>query len=164
MMNTKAYARIEVGTRRTDVRVARMYLERGFLDAAIPLFARNPGGVEADDWHELRDKRELRLLERGPITPAVTVCETGGCPLPREKFLAMGDEQLRRKDFDGAIHFYELGEADRERWATVVDQLAALPGRELRTLAIAERYLADEDDTETDADLPSAPQHSIALH
>ena len=160
MMNTKAYARIEVGTRRTDVRVARMYLERGFLDAAIRLFARNPGGVEVDDWQRLVD----RLMERGRIADAVTVCETGGCPLPREKFLAMGDEQLRRKDFDGAIHFYELGEADRERWATVVDQLAALPGRELRTLAIAERYLADEDDTETDADLPSAPQHSIALH
>lgn len=161
MINSKADARIEVYTRaRTDVRVARMYLERGFLDAAIRLFGRNPAGVETDDWQRLVD----RLMERGRIADAVTVCETGGCPLPREKFLAMGDQQLRRKDFDGAIHFYELGEADRERWTSVVDQLAALPGRELRTLAVAERYLADEDEDETEAPLPVARQESLALH
>ena len=65
-------------------------------------------------------------------------------PVPCVQLLALGDGYLRRKDFEGAIRLYELGEADRERWARVVDLLAARPDQERRAIALAERYLVRE--------------------
>lgn len=162
MISSKAEARMESSPRaRTELTVGRRYLEHGFLDAAIRLFLRNTGEVEVDDWSRLVD----RLMERGRIADAVTICEKSGCPLPREKFLSLGDQLLRRKDLDGAIHFYELADADRGRWSSVVDLLAAVPGRELRTLAVAERHLQDEiDEDDDDTALPGVGTESIALH
>jgi hypothetical protein len=60
------------------------------------------------------------------------------------RLLALGDEHLRRNDFDGAIHLYELGDADQERWARVIDLLTARPDQERRAIALAERYLVGE--------------------
>jgi len=48
------------------------------------------------------------------------------------------------KDFEGAIRLYELGDADRERWARVVDLLTARPDQERRAIAFAARYLVDQ--------------------
>ena len=131
-------------TARADLAVARRYLEHGFLDAAIRLLVRNAADVTPADW----DRLAGRLMERGRVADAVSICQTGGVPLPRQELLARGDRQLRRKDFDGAIHFYELAEADRGRWSHLVDVLTGLPDRELRALAIAERHLVGEVRTE----------------
>ena len=122
------------------VLVGRRYVEHGFLDAAIRLFVQNAAMVESHDWKRLVE----RLLERGRIADAVHLCEVGQIPLPVERLLALGDHRLRRRDFDGAIHFYELAGADRERWARVVDTLTSSTDQELRAIELAERYLVDE--------------------
>ncbi len=124
--------------RRSELLIARRYLAHGFLDAAMRLFFRNAGDVGAEDWAALAN----RLMERGRIVDAVAVCERGGIALPRAELLALGDRHLRRKDVDGAIHYYELAGADRARWSGLVDVLAVLPGRELQAREIAERHLA----------------------
>jgi hypothetical protein len=124
------------------VLVARRYVEHGFLDAAIRLFVQNAAMVEAHDWQRLVE----RLLERGRIADAVHLCEVGGIPLPVERLLALGDHRLQRRDFDGAIHFYELAGADRDRWARVVDTLTSSTDQELRAIELAERHLVDAPD------------------
>ena len=121
----------------SEVVVARRYLAHGFLDVAMRIFGRNVSQVTADDWTLLVD----RLLERGRIPAAVHVCQTAGVPLPRQELLVLGDRHLRRKDVDGAIHYYELADADNERWADLVDVLTQVPGRELHAVAVAQRYL-----------------------
>ncbi len=121
----------------SEVVVARRYLAHGFLDVAMRILGRNIAQVTADDWTLLAD----RLLERGRIAAAVDVCQTGGVPLPRQELLALGDRHLRRRDVDGAIHYYELADADHERWAELVDVLTRFPGRELQAVAVAKRYL-----------------------
>lgn len=129
----------------SEVMVARRHLAHGFLDAAMRIFGRNIAQVKADDWRLLVD----RLLERGRIAAAVHVCQMGGVPLPRQELLALGDRHLRRKDLDGAIHYYELAEADHERWSDLVDVLTRLPGRELHAVAVAQRYLVPRETTAT---------------
>ncbi len=121
----------------SQVLVARRYLDNGFLDAAKRIFERNRPDVSADDWQRLVD----RLLERGRIADAVQVCQAGGIPLPRATLLAEGDRLLRRKDVDAALHFYELADADPDRWAAAVDLLTRLPGRELHAVEVARRRL-----------------------
>jgi hypothetical protein len=121
----------------SEVLVGRRYLERGFLDAAMRLFVRNPELVTAMDWTSLAD----RLLERNRIPDAVRVCELGGVPLPRERMLAAADACLKRKDVDGAMRLYELAGADRERWAKLVDLMTMLPDRERQAIEIVGRHL-----------------------
>jgi hypothetical protein len=123
----------------SEVLVGRRYLEHGFLDAAMRLFARNKPQVMAVDWTRLAEA----LMERDRIGEVVRVCAMGGVPLPREQLLARGDGHLRRKDVDEAIYFYELADADRDRWSRLVDALTTLPDRDLRAIDIAERYLID---------------------
>ena len=110
------------------------------------LFVRNAAVVEPADWTRLAE----RLMERHRIPDVVRVCETGGVPLPRERMLAIGDEHLRRKDVDTAIRFYELAQADRERWIRLVDVLTGLPDRERLAIEVTERHLSTPD--------PSSPQ------
>jgi len=119
------------------VHVARRYVERGFLDAALRLFAQNPAAVDRDDWIDLADK----MIERDRIDDAVRVCETGGVPLPRERLLAIGDRCLDRRDTNQAIHFYEKATADEARWSRVVDLLTNSPDQELLAIELAERHL-----------------------
>ena len=135
-----------MSTKSSEVLVGRRYLERGFLDAAMRLFVRNAAVVEPADWTRLAE----RLMERHRIPDVVRVCETGGVPLPRERMLAIGDEHLRRKDVDTAIRFYELAQADRERWIRLVDVLTGLPDRERLAIEVTERHLSTPD--------PSSPQ------
>jgi hypothetical protein len=123
------------------VLVARRYLERGFLDAAMRLFLSNASLVDKRDWAALA----ARLMERQRIMDAVRVCEVGNVPMPREQLLTLGDGHLRRRDFEGAIRFYELGTADRERWSQVVDLLTARPDQQLRAIELAERHLAEDE-------------------
>lgn len=125
---------------RSTVLIARRYLEQGFLDVAMRLFVRSGAQVEKRDWNRLVHL----LMDRHRIADAVRVCEIGGVPLPCARLLALGDEHLRRNDFDGAIHLYELGDADQERWARVIDLLTARPDQERRAIALAERYLVGE--------------------
>jgi hypothetical protein len=120
-----------------EVLVARRYVTQGFLDAAMRIFARNVQHVETDDWALLVE----RLLDRGRIAEAVHVCQLADIPLPREALLAHGDRNLRRNDVDGAIHCYELAEADQDRWSGLVDVLIRLPGRELHAVNVAQRHL-----------------------
>ena len=119
--------------------MARRYLDHGFIDAAMRIFARRASLVSADDWTHL----VARLIERGRITDAVDVSRMGGIPLPRQELLTLGDRQLRRKDVDGAIHYYELAGADLERWTALVDVLTRLPGRELHAMEMAQRHLLE---------------------
>ena len=119
------------------VLVARRYVERGFLDAALRLFAQNPGAVDPDDWIDLAEK----MIERDRIGDAVRVCETGGVPLPREHLLALGDRCLERRDTNRAIHLYEKASADEDRWGRVVDVLTNSPDQELLAIELAERHL-----------------------
>jgi hypothetical protein len=121
------------------VLVGRRYVERGFLDTAMRLFAQNSAVVEPQDWMGLADK----MIERDRIADAVRVCEVGGVPLPRERLLALGDRYLGRRDTERAIHFYEIGTADQERWNRVVDVLTNSPEQELRAIELAERYLVN---------------------
>ncbi len=122
------------------VLVARRYVEHGFLDVAMRLFAQNPAVVEPEDWTELAEK----MIERDRIIDAVEVCRLGGVPPPRERLLALGDRCLDRRDTDRAIHFYEIGSADRTRWSRLVDILTSLPEQELRAIELAERYLVGD--------------------
>jgi hypothetical protein len=122
------------------VLVGRRYIEHGFLDAAMRLFAQNPAVVEPQDWMDLADK----MLERDRIADAVRVCVVGGVPLPRERLLALGDRCLKRRDTDRAIQFYETGTADQERWNRVMDVLTSSPDQELRAIELAERYLVSK--------------------
>ncbi len=46
----------------SEVLVARRYLDRGFVDAAMKLFIRNANLVGSADWSRLADA--LELLER----------------------------------------------------------------------------------------------------
>jgi hypothetical protein len=124
-------------TKSSEVLVGRRYLERGFLDAAMRLYVRNADVVDPADWVRLAE----RLMERSRIPDVVRVCELGGVPLPRERMLALADEHLRRKDVDTAIRLYELGDADRERWARLVDVLTGLPDRERLAIEVTERHL-----------------------
>jgi hypothetical protein len=128
-------------TNSPKVLVARRYLERGFLDAAMRLFLANASLVDKRDWAALA----ARLMERQRIMDAVRVCEVGNVPMPREQLLSLGDGHLRRRDFEGAIRFYELGEADRQRWGQVIDLLTARPDQQLRAIELAERHLVDDE-------------------
>jgi hypothetical protein len=121
----------------SELLVARRYLDHGFLDAAMRIFGRRAAHVRREDWNRLVE----RLLERGRLTDAVAVCQTGGVPLPREQLLTFGDRELRRKDVDSAIHYYELAEANAERWAALLDVLTRLPGREFQAREVAQRHL-----------------------
>jgi len=121
----------------SEVSVARRYLDRGFLDVAMRIFRRNVAQVRVGDWSLL----VRNLLDRGRVAEAVEVCRTAGVPLPLPELLALGDRCLRRKDVDGAIHYFELAQADKQRWADVVDLLTRLPARDLQALAVAERHL-----------------------
>jgi len=124
----------------SEVLVARRYLERGFLDAALKLLVRNASLVTSNDWTQLADG----LMERGRIADVVRICELGSVPLPREKMLALGDAHLRRRDVDTTHRLYELADADRERWGRLVDALVSMPDRERQALDVAERHLAPE--------------------
>src|SRR5262245_64290942 len=126
-------------TRDPQVLIGRRYLERGFLDAALSLFERHPSGVESSDWSRLAE----RLMDRQRVADAVRVCELGEVELPRERLLALGDRARQRRDLDGAIRFYELGAADRERWAEVVTLLTGRPERAQRAIELAARHLVD---------------------
>jgi hypothetical protein len=121
----------------SEIVVARRYLDHGFLDAAMRIFGRHAGLVAADDWQRLVD----RLLERGRVADAVSVCQTAEVPLPREQLLALGDRDLARKDVDGTMHYYQLADADSSRWGALIDVLTRLPGRELQAMEVAERHL-----------------------
>lgn len=136
----------------STVFMARRYLQRGFLDTAMRLFVRNPANVEESDWAHLAQA----LMERDRVVDAVRICETGGIPVPRERLLQLGDDRLRRRDVRNAIGYYELAEADQERWAEVVDVLARLPHQELLALEIAERYLGAESPAADAGGLPAA--------
>ena len=124
----------------STVFIGRRYLERGFLDAAMRLFVRNAALVEKRDWALLVE----RLMDRHRIVDAVRVCEIGGVPVPRAQLLALGDGSLQRKNFEAAIRLYELGDADRERWARMVDLLTGRPDQGRRAIALVERYLVSE--------------------
>jgi hypothetical protein len=121
----------------SEVLVGQRYLERGFLDAAMKLLIRNAELVAPTDWIRLAE----RLMERNRIQDVVRVCELGNVPLPRDRMLAVADACLRRKDVDGAIRLYELGDADRERWARLLDLLSGLPDRARQAIEVVERHL-----------------------
>jgi hypothetical protein len=121
----------------SEVLVARRRLDNGFIDAARRIFMRHPALVTPEDWTHL----VTRLLERGRVADAVVACQAGGLPLPREPLLALGDEHVKRRDVQGAIRYYELAGADVERWASLVDLLARLPGHELHATEVARRHL-----------------------
>jgi hypothetical protein len=121
----------------SEVVVGRRYLDHGFIDAAMRIFSRHAAQVTASDWNALVD----RLLERGRIVDVVQACQMGDVPLPRERLLQLGDQQLRRKDVQGAIRFFELAAADHARWSGLLDVLTRLPGFELTAVEIAERHL-----------------------
>lgn len=124
----------------SEVLVGRRYLERGFLDAAMKLFVRNAEHVAPSDWTALAD----RLMERNRVPDVVRICELGGVALPRERLLALADGHLRRKDLDGTVRLYELAEADRERWARLVDFMSGIPDRERMAIRLAARHLRAE--------------------
>jgi len=121
-----------------EIFLARRYLAKGFLDDAFRLFMGHPAEFSPDDWAALRD----RLLERGRVTDAVTVCRVADVPLPREEILSLGDQYLARADIDRAIDLYEMGEADPTRWEKVVDRLIELPDRLPQARTIAEKHLS----------------------
>jgi hypothetical protein len=119
------------------VLVARRYLEHGLLDAAMRLLVQNPVAVTAADWTELVDK----LVQCNRIADAVRVAEFGGVPLPRQPLLELGDRHLDRRDAGSAIYYYEIGDADQQRWNRVVDVLTNSTDQELRAIEIAGRHL-----------------------
>jgi hypothetical protein len=128
--------------------VGRRYLERGFLDAAMKLFVRNAAEVSASDWSSLVD----RLMERNRVADVVTVCGLASIPLPRERMLELGDRALKRRDLDAAIRFFELGKADRERWAMMLDVLTTYPDRERQAVEVVARHL-EQDQAEVHEEL-----------
>ena len=142
----------------SEVLVARRYLERGFLDAAMRLLVRNAELVVAADWSRLAE----RLLERNRIPDAVRVCELGGVPLPRERLLVAADAALKRKDIDGALRLYELVGADRERWTRLVDVMTGLPDRARQAVEIAERHLTADADSDPPAEAPPPAREAKA--
>jgi hypothetical protein len=97
--------------------------------------------VTAQDWSGLMDG----LLERGRVQDAVVVCQMGGLPFPREQLLTLGDQAVKRRDIDGAVHYFELVGADRQRWSNLVDLLVRLPGRELQAMEVTQRHLLEHD-------------------
>src|SRR5207245_10828368 len=103
----------------------------GVRDAASRRCVRNAARVGNGDWALWAERR----MDRHRIVDAVRVCEIGGVPVPRAQLLALGDGSLQRKNFEAAIRLYELGDADRERWARVVDLLSARPDQERRAIA-----------------------------
>lgn len=143
----------------SEVLVGRRYLERGFLDAAMRLFVRNAQLVSPQDWTLLGD----RLLERNRIADVVRVCEIGSVPLPRERMLASGDACLRRKDVEGTLRLYELADADRERWARLVDTLTALPDRGRQAIEIATRHLTGDEVARREPTEATAPRQIKAV-
>ena len=142
----------------SEVLVARRYLDRGFLDAALKLLVRNAELVTSADWSKLAE----RLMERNRIADVVRVCELGEVPLPREKMLGLADRHLRRKDIDSAMRLYELVGADRERWVRLLDVLTALPDRERQAVEVVERHLRPEPRVEDTRKTPS-PRHIKAV-
>ncbi len=124
-------------TNESQVLVGRHYLERGFLDAAMKLFARNATAVTGEDWSRLA----ARLMERNRLQDVVRICELGSVPLPREEILARGDTALKRKDVDSAMRYYDLAKADEERWSHLVAVMTDLPDRERQALEVAARHL-----------------------
>ena len=135
-----AFDQTRANGRAARVVVARGMLANGFLDRPLRLFLENAAHVRAEDWSLLSE----RLLADGRLDDAVYVCRRGGIELPRAELLARGDQELRRRNVDGAIHHYELAEAPRERWEALLDVLVGLPGRELTARAIARKHLVDE--------------------
>ena len=125
---------------RSEVLVGRRYLERGFLDAAMKLFVRNIADVTAADWSALVD----RLMERNRVADVVSICGLASIPLPHERMLELGDRALKRRDVDAALRFFELGRADRERWAMMLDVLTTYPDRERQAVEVVARYLSEE--------------------
>lgn len=123
--------------RESEVLVGRRYLERNFLDTAMRLFVRNAPLVPQADWQRLVDG----LMDRQRISDVIEVCRLGEVALPRERILSIGDAALRRRDVENAKHFYEVAEADTERWSRLLDVLIAVPDRERLALEIAARYL-----------------------
>ncbi len=119
----------------SEVLVGRRYLERGFLDAAMKLFVRNAELVTAADWTGLAE----RLMQRNRINDAVRVSELGSVPLPRDRFLALGDAALKRKDIDGR-----------------------LPDRGRQAVEVAERHLGSAPEPET-VDDGKAPRRIKAV-
>jgi len=122
---------------RSEVTIARRYLDHGFLDVALRIFTRNAEHVQSRDWTQLVDK----LVERGRVPEAIETCRLGGVAMPRPALLALGDRRLGCNDLDAAIHYYELAEANYERWDALVDALVRQPARELQAIAITERHL-----------------------
>jgi|SRR5438105_11141027 len=122
---------------RSEVTIARRYLDHGFLDVALRMFSRNAEDVRSDDWTRLVD----RLVERGRVPEAIETCRIGDVPMPRQTLLALGDRRLGCNDLDAATHYYELAEANYERWDALVDALVRQPARELQAIAITERHL-----------------------
>jgi len=135
-----AFDQTRANGRAARVVVARGMLAHGFLDRPLRLFLENAAHVRAEDWSVLSE----RLIADGRLDDAVSVCRTGGIELPRAELLARGDQELRRRDIDAAIHHYELAEASRERWEALVDVLVGLPGRELTVRMVARKHLVDE--------------------
>ena len=123
------------------VQVGRRYLDNGFIDVAMKLFVANATIVQKRDWKLLVE----RLMERRRIADVVRICDLGKVPLTREEILAIGDATLRRNDLDGAICLYEIADADRERWSTVVDRLTARPEHVRRAVSITQRWLAQDE-------------------
>jgi hypothetical protein len=121
----------------SELVVARGYLEHGFVDVAMRLIVRNGARASTTDWRRLVAK----LLAGGRIADAVELSGRAGLPVPRAEVLALGDARLRRKDVDGALHWYEVGDADTARWSRLVDAMVDLPGRELQARAVAARHL-----------------------
>jgi hypothetical protein len=124
--------------RESEVVVGRRYLGRGFIDAAMHLFARNAALVRAADWNTLVD----RLMDRRRIADVVRVCELAGIPLPSERLLELGDTALARRDVESAKSFYEIAGADTGRWSRLLDVLIGVPEYRQLALAIADRHLA----------------------
>ena len=128
-------------TGKSEILVGRRYLDRGFVDDAMRLFLRNVDDVEPPDWANLAES----LMERNRVPEVVRVCEAGSVPLPRSRLLLLGDDHLRRRHIDTAIHLYELADADRERWSRVLDTLLMLPERERQAINVVERHLGGDD-------------------
>jgi hypothetical protein len=62
-----------------EIVVARRYLDHGFVDAAMRIFAAAPQ-VPPADWQQL----VVRLLERGRVNDAVDMSGSA-TPLPRQE-------------------------------------------------------------------------------
>jgi hypothetical protein len=137
MRTSRKHSEPRAGHAWSELVVARGYLEHGFIDVAIRLIVRNGARASTGDWRRLVAK----VLAQGRIADAVELSARAGLPVPRAEVLALGDARLRRKDVDGALHWYGVGDADAERWSHLVDSMVELPGRELQARAVAARHL-----------------------